>query len=167
MPTKISAGLLQRKFWYALFARGSPRVPVAARAFSSKSIPIYVRCQQYDSKFCRVQFILTPAEQARETGPVCLGAPLLFIYTLVFFPRAPLVLSPFSLLPFTGTKLRLDCLYSTQTHLPFGTKNKTFGVDHPQTRASAKRLVQIYDAQQGGRKEEAAELRADPQVRGM
>lgn len=26
------------------------------------------------------------------------------------------------------------------------------------------RLLQVYEAQQGGRKEEAAELRADPQV---
>lgn len=41
---------------------------------------------------------------------------------------------------------------------------QTFGVDHFRTRASATRLLQVYDAQQGGRAEEAAELRADPRV---
>lgn len=41
---------------------------------------------------------------------------------------------------------------------------QTFGVDHPRTRASVMRLLQVYDAQQGGRAEEAAELRADPRV---
>lgn len=41
---------------------------------------------------------------------------------------------------------------------------QAFGVDHPRARASAMRLLQVYDAQQGGREEEAAELRADPQV---
>ena len=41
---------------------------------------------------------------------------------------------------------------------------QAFGVDSPQARASAVRLLQVYEAQQGGREEEAAELRADPQV---
>eukprot|EP00903_Cladosiphon_okamuranus_P012671 g11851.t1 len=45
----------------------------------------------------------------------------------------------------------------------FSIRSDTFGVDHPRARASAKRLLQVYDAQQGGRTEEAAELRADPQ----
>lgn len=41
---------------------------------------------------------------------------------------------------------------------------QTFGIDHPQARASAVRLMHVYQAQQGGRQEEAAELLADPQV---
>lgn len=44
-------------------------------------------------------------------------------------------------------------------------KMQAFGVDHPQAKASALRLLQVYDAQQGGRQEEAAELRANPKVR--
>lgn len=46
-------------------------------------------------------------------------------------------------------------------------KLQTFGIDHPQARASAVRLMHVYQAQQGGRQEEAAELLADPQVRNV
>lgn len=50
------------------------------------------------------------------------------------------------------------------THKKKKKNDQAFGVDSPQARASAMRLLQVYDAQQGGREEEAAELRADPQV---
>ncbi|CAM9469568.1 unnamed protein product, partial [Scytosiphon promiscuus] len=46
----------------------------------------------------------------------------------------------------------------------FSIRSEAFGVDHPRARASALRLLQVYDAQQGGREEEAKELRADPQA---
>lgn len=43
-------------------------------------------------------------------------------------------------------------------------RDQTFGVDHPKARASGMLLLQVYDAQNGGREDEAKELRADPHV---
>ncbi|CAM9572532.1 unnamed protein product, partial [Ectocarpus sp. 8 AP-2014] len=44
----------------------------------------------------------------------------------------------------------------------FSIRSATFGVDHPKARASGMLLLQVYDAQNGGREDEAKELRADP-----